>query len=92
MIIGSVVAIFILAWFYNNASKYDRNPLHWAITGVMVYFIIALFWTYFINPPIKDAAMHGRNTLLMYISRYAYILVAFAVAAFFNLKIGPKNK
>ncbi|MCF6203674.1 MAG: hypothetical protein L3J59_08405 [Methylococcaceae bacterium] len=92
MIIGSVVAIFILVWFYNNAPKYGRNPLYWAITGIMVYFAIALFWTYFINPQIKDAAMHGRNTLLMYIARYAYIVVAFSVAAIFNLKIGPKNK
>jgi hypothetical protein len=91
MIIGTLAAIFILVWFYNSAKKYGRNQIHWAIAGFVVYFLIALLWTYFINPGIKDAAMHSRNTLLMYISRYAYIVVALSSAALFNLKIGPKN-
>lgn len=92
MVIGSLAAIFILVWFYNNASSYGRNPLHWALAGVMVYFLVALFWTYFVNPSIKDAAMHSRDSFLMYISRFAYIVVALMGAIIFNLKIGPKNK
>ena len=91
MIIGTIAAIFILVWFYNSAPKYDRNPVHWAMAGFVVYFLIALMWTYFVNPSIKDAAMHSRNTLLMYTSRYAYIVIAFSCAAFYNVKIGPKN-
>lgn len=91
MIIGTLAAIFILAWFYNTAPKYGRKPLHWAIAGVMVYFIVAMSWTVLVNPSIKDAAMHGRNMMLMYLSKYAYIVIALACAVFFNFKIGPKK-
>lgn len=91
MIIGTLAAIFVLVWFYNSAPKYERNPLHWAMAGFVVYFLVALMWTYFVNPSIKDAAMHSRNTMLVYISRYAYIFIALTIAVFFNLKIGPKN-
>lgn len=92
MIIGSISAILIIVWFYYSAERFNRNPVHWAIAGFIVYFIVSLFWTYFVNPSIKDAAMHGRDTLLMYISRYAYIVVALVSAAIFNLKVGPTNK
>jgi len=91
MIIGSLVAIFILVWFYNSAAEYGRNPLHWAIAGFLVYFIVAALWTFAINPGIKDAAMHSRDTLLMWIARYAYIVVALACAVVFNLKVGKRN-
>jgi hypothetical protein len=88
MIIGSIAAIFVAIWFYNSAPRSNRNPLHWAIAGFIVYFIVALLWTYFVNPAIKDAAMHSRNTLLMFISRYAYIAVSLTCALIFNYKLG----
>ena len=92
MIIGSVAAIFIFVWFYHTAPRSGRNSLNWAIAGVVVYFIIAVFWTFIINPGIKDAAMHSRNTFTMYIARYAYIVVSLAGAVFFNLTVGKKKQ
>jgi len=92
MIIGSIAAIAIFVWFYNTAPNSGRNPLNWAIAGFVVYFIIALVWTYAINPGIKDAAMHSRNVMLMYISKYAYIVVATAGAIAFNLVLGKEQK
>ena len=91
MIIGSIAAILVLVWFYNTAPNYGRNPVHWAIAGFLVYFVIALLWTYTINPSIKDAAIHSRSTILMFITRYAYIVVSLLGAFIFNLKIGKKN-
>jgi Na+/H+-dicarboxylate symporter len=91
MIIGSIAAIFVAVWFYNSAPRSNRNPLHWAIVGFIIYFIVALIWTYFVNPTIKDAAMHSRNVFLMYIARYAYIVVSLAGAIFFNLTVGKKK-
>ena len=91
MIIGSIAGIVILVWYYQTAPKFDRSPIHWAIAGFVVYITVALFWTYFINPSIKDAAMHSRNTFLMYFVRYAYIVIASVIAVIFNKKIGPKN-
>ncbi len=92
MIIGSIAGIAILVWFYHTASEYGRNPINWAIAGFVVYFTVALIWTYFVTPGIKDAAMHSRNTFLMYVVRYAYIILATTVAIIFNKKIGPKNR
>lgn len=91
MIIGSIAAILVTLWFYNTAAHSNRNPFQWAIAGFVIYFMVALFWTYFINPSIKDAAMHSRNSLLVFISRYAYIAVALAFAVVFNLKVGRKS-
>ena len=74
MIIGSVAAILIFVWFYNTAPRSGRNPLNWAIAGFVVYFTIALFWTYIVNPGIKDAAMHSRNTFLRYFSLHNIVI------------------
>ncbi|MFW5443773.1 MAG: hypothetical protein ACKE51_05645 [Methylococcaceae bacterium] len=90
MIIGSIAAILIFVWFYKTAENTGRNPLHWAVAGFVVYFIVALIWTYFINPSIKDAAMHSRSTVLMYVVRYAYIVVSVCCAVVFNLKVNKK--
>ncbi len=90
MIIGSLVGILILVWFYNTAN--GRNPVQWAFAGFLVYFIVSLLWTVGVTPVIKDAAMHSRNTLLMWTARYAYIIVALACAAVFNLKAGHKKQ
>ncbi len=92
MIIGSLVAIGVLVWFYISAEKYGRNPVHWALAGFLVYFIVAMLWTFIINPGIKDAAMHERDTMLMWLARYAYIVVSLLCAVIFNLKVGNKNQ
>ncbi len=91
MIVGSIAAILVTLWFYHSAPLSNRNLLHWAIAGFVMYFMVALFWTYFVNPAIKDAAMHSRNTVLVFVSRYAYILVALTCAAVFNLTFGRKK-
>ncbi len=89
MIIGSIVAILVTVWFYNTAN--GRNPIHWAIAGFLVYSIISLLWTVGINPAIKDAAMHSRNSMLMWAARYAYIVIATIGAIIFNLTVGNKS-
>lgn len=91
MIIGSIAAIFVLVLFYNTAAGYDRNPVNWAISGFLVYLIVATLWTVAVNPGIKDAAMHSRGALLVFISRYAYIAVALSCAVAFNRIVGEKK-
>jgi len=89
MVIGSIAAISVMVWFYYTAN--GRNPVHWALAGFLIYFIVCLLWTVGINPAIKDAAMHTRSTLLMWLARYAYIVVAVACAVFYNLFFGHKK-
>jgi|AJXC01.1.fsa_nt_gi RsiW-degrading membrane proteinase PrsW (M82 family) len=92
MIIGSLASIFIVVWFYFTARNSGRSPVQWAMVGFVIYIMIALLWTYFVNPPIKDAALHSNNSLLIWLSRYAYIVVAFSCAAVYNLKFGQKKE
>lgn len=91
MIIGSIAGIIIAVWFYNTASRSERDPLNWAIAGFIVYLIVAMFWTFIVNSGIKDAAIHSRSYFLSYIARYAYIVVAFVSAVIFNLTVGKKR-
>ncbi len=91
--IGSIVAILIAVWFYLSAKNTSRQPVSWAVAGLVVYFTIALTWTWLVTPPIKDAASHSQNGFLIFITRYAYIVVGLLGAAVFNLKfIGNKKQ
>ncbi len=90
--IGSIAAAFVACWFYFTAKKTGRDPVSWAIAGLVVYFIVALSWTWMVTPSIKDAASHGQNGLLIFLARYAYILVGLASAVFYNLKFAGDNK
>lgn len=88
---GSIVAIAIAVWYYFTAQKTGRNPVSWAVAGMVLYFTVALAWTYFITPPIKDAASHSQSGVLIFLTRYAYILVGLACAVFYNLKFAGKK-
>ncbi|WP_305908957.1 hypothetical protein Q9L42_008055 [Methylomarinum sp. Ch1-1] len=91
--IGSVVAAFVAIWFYHTAKQTGRQPISWAVAGIVVYFMVALMWTNFVTPPIKDAASHSQNGFLIFLTRYAYIMVGLACAVFFNLKFaGSKER
>ena len=92
MIIGSLVAIGISIWFYLTAKEINKKPVHWAMAGFMVYFIVGLIWTYFINPSIKEAFLHNRSWVLMMLVRYAHIVVALGVTVAFNRIVGKKPK
>ncbi len=84
--LSSIVAAFFAVWYYFTAKKTGRDPINWAIVGLMVYFIVALSWTWIVTPSLKDAAIHNQSKLLMYITRYGFIVVASACTVFYNLK------
>ena len=89
--IGSIVAVFVAVWFYYTAKNTGRDPISWAVAGLVVYFMVCLVWTWFVTPPIKDAASHSQSGLLIFLTRYAYILVGLASAVFFNLKFAGSS-
>lgn len=91
--IGTIVAILLAVWFYFTAKQTGRDPVSWAIAGIVLYFTVALTWTTFVTPAIKDAASHSQNGLLIFLTRYAYIAVSSVCAILFNLKFaGNKHK
>ncbi len=90
--LSSIVAALIAVWYYFSAKKTGRDPINWAIAGLVIYFIVALSWTWFITPSIKDAAIHSQSKLLMYITRYGFIVIASACAVLYNLKFAAKKQ
>ncbi len=90
--LSSIVAAAFAVWYYFTAQKTGRDPVNWAIVGLVIYFIVALSWTWFVTPSIKDAAIHSQSKLLMYITRYGFIVVASACAVFYNLKFAAKKQ
>ena len=85
-----IAALFIAVWFFQTAESSGQKPIPWATAGIIVYFISALFWTYFINPSIKDSAIHNQSAMLIFVSRYAYIVFALACAAGFKILMSKK--
>lgn len=91
--VGSIVAILVAVWFYFSAKKVGRQPVSWAVAGLVLFYLVELVWTWFVTPPIKDAATHTQSGFLVFLTRYAYIAVGLACAALFNYKfVGKKNQ
>ncbi|MDQ7090273.1 MAG: hypothetical protein Q9M50_06445 [Methylococcales bacterium] len=86
-----IAALLITVWFYKTAKSSGQKPIAWATAGIVVYFISALFWSYFINPSIKDSALHNQSPLLIFISRYAYIVFALLCATGFKYLMSKKS-
>jgi len=82
-----LVAVLIAVWFYYSAPRSGRPPISWAISGVVVYSLVAVIWTLAITPDVKDAAIHNQSGILVFVTRYAYILAAALAAAAVNIFI-----
>jgi hypothetical protein len=87
-----IAAIFIAVWFYQTAESSGQKPLSWTMAGIVVYFFSALFWSYFVNPSIKDIAIHNQSAFLVFVSRYAYIVFALSCAAGFKVVMSKPPK
>lgn len=82
--ISAIAAILIGVWFYNTAPRSGRAPFPWAVSGVILYFVMALLWSMGVTPSIKDAASHSQGGLMVWVVRYAYIVFGVSVAVALN--------
>ena len=89
--LGSITAMLVGAWFYHGARRSGRSSISWAISGVVVYFLAALLWTLLVTPSIKAAAGHGQSGALIFLVRYAYILVGAASAVVFDFLVNKSD-
>ncbi len=55
-----IAALFIAVWFYQTADISGQKLLSWTIADMVIYFSSALFWSYFVNPSIKDRVIHNQ--------------------------------
>ena len=81
---SAIAAALIGVWFYQTAPRSGRAPFSWAVSGVVLYFLMALLWSMAVTPAIKDAASHNQGGLLVLIVQYAYIVFGVSVAALIN--------
>ena len=88
--IGAIAAILIVYWYYKGAISAGKNPVTWALIGLLVYFIPAILWTYFINTGLRDSVEHSQNMFLAIIVRYAYVAVGAACAILYRKKVLEK--
>ncbi len=88
---GSIIAVLVAVWFYFTAKKKGRQPVSWAIAGLVIFYMVELVWTWFVTPSLKDSAVHTQSSLLVFLTRYAYIAVGLGCAAFFNIKFSGNN-
>lgn len=89
--LGSIAAIIIAVLFFQSAKKAGKEPLVWAGLGLLLYFITAVVWTYTVTPDLRDSVEHNQSSLLAFVVRYAYIIVASACALFFRYKAFPSE-
>jgi hypothetical protein len=82
--LSSIAAALVGVWFYSSAPRSGRPPFFWAVSGVVVYFLAALLWSMIVTPGVKDTATHTQSGLLIFIVRYAYIVIGVACAAGIN--------
>ncbi len=83
---GSIAALLIAVWFYTSAQKKGKNPVQWAIAGVVVYFIAAALWTFLVTPPLRDSVEHNQSYILGFIVRFGYVAVGGMVSAWVKFK------
>ena len=89
--LGGIIAILIGVWFYQTAQADQKQPVSWAIAGILVYFIGALFWSYAITPMIKEAARHSQNSFLTLLAQFAYVGIGAVCALGLKLALAKKG-
>ena len=90
--IGAIVAMCIAIWFYQTAIAANQKSVSWAIAGVIIYFMAALFWSYFITPSIKVITEHNQKGCLILVVQYAYIIFGLGCATVFKLIMTAKQR
>lgn len=73
--LGAIAAMSVAVWFYYSAQRSGKGAISWAVSGVVVYFLAALLWTLLITPSLKESAMHNQSAVLIFMVRYAYIVI-----------------
>ncbi len=90
--VGTLVAFFVVIWFYMTAQRVGRQPISWAVAGLVVYFMVCLVWTWFVTPILKDSATHTQNGVLIFFTQYGYVIMALICAGLFNMKVSELGR
>ncbi|MGR9114406.1 MAG: hypothetical protein ACU85E_01470 [Gammaproteobacteria bacterium] len=84
MLLAKIAGIAMLVWFYQTAKKQGENPIKWAITGVIGYWLVWWIVTLSIANPLLETFEKSSVALLLLIRQLPAI--AAIVAAIFIRK------
>lgn len=90
MLLAKIAGIIMLVWFYQTAKKHDENPIKWAITGLIGYWLVWWIVTLSIANPMLETFEKSSVAVLLII-RQLPALAAIAAAIFIRKKflVGP---
>lgn len=85
MLLAKIAGIIMLVWFYQTAKKYGENPIKWAITGVIGYWLVWWIVTLSVANPLLESFGKSSVAMLLFI-RQVPALAAIAAAIFIRKK------
>lgn len=85
MLLAKIAGIVMLVWFYQTAKKQGENPIKWAITGVIGYWLVWWIMTLSIANPLLETFEKSSVAMLLLI-RQLPALAAIAAAIFIRKK------
>ena len=85
MLLAKVAGIIILIWFYQTAKKLGENPIKWALTGLVGYWLVWWIVTLAIANPLLEAFEKSSVAFLLLI-RQLPAIAAIVTAIFIRKK------
>ena len=85
LILVKVAAILVLVWFYLSGKKQGENPIKWAITGLIGYWL-----SWLIANKLLAAALVGmfsKSTTIIFLITQTPILFALATVYLVRKKL-----
>lgn len=91
--IGGIVAVLIALWFYRTAESRGLPNFHWAVGGLIAYYVPNFIWSLAVAKPWVNS-LHQSNatstaSLINFSSIFVGLAVAFLVHRFFMPKAAP---
>lgn len=85
MLFAQIAGIVMLVWFYQTAKKLGENPMNWAITGLVGYW---LTW-WIVKLSIKSLnldALAGNSGILKFVTILTPAVLAILATLFIRKK------
>lgn len=58
--LGGLVAVVIAFWFYRTADSKGAPAMHWAVAGLIAYYVPNFIWSLWVAKPILQT-LHAQS-------------------------------
>lgn len=78
--IGGIIAILMAYWFYRTAQSRQLPAFHWAVGGVLAFYVPNFIWSLTLAKPMLNQ-LHAQNgTVMATFWGFSSVIVGTAVA------------